>query len=62
MLKLGVTLKERAPDARGTLVDVGLSKVKPNFLEYIEWKHNFFPTLSLSYATCWFLDELESVR
>lgn len=29
MLNLGVTLKERAPDARGTPVDVGLSKVKP---------------------------------
>ena len=29
MLNLGVTLKERAPDAKGTSVDVGLSKVKP---------------------------------
>lgn len=34
MLNLGVTLtqRERAPDARGTPVDVGLSKVKLFFI------------------------------
>lgn len=49
MLNLGVTLtlKERAPGARGTPVDVGLSKVKPYliksslFYEYLEWKQSF---------------------